>query len=342
MTQRYAQLAIPLALLLAPLGARNVAAQQAEPYSLDQLARMIESGVFSDRRMLVLVGENCLGFVLDAEARQRLSRAGASANLLTGLAEACVDLPPPVQTVVVSPNTLDLRIGASMTVTARALAADSTEVERVELLWASADTAIVTVTPAGVISGVAVGETTVTVGPEGGPRASVSVRVSDPVAADSLTAARRRGGKSVATAAALGVVLPGGGEFYAGNRTKGIIVVAGAAAALAAGYLIKTEDPIGDPVFVVPEGSTCTPSSCDVSRVQEIEETRQLIIGAAVAGAFWVYGLVDGILAAKRTQRAPSSGEMTRRGMTIQVVPGDGIRVAGDGGLDMTLVRVRP
>ena len=48
--------------------------------------------------------------------------------------------------------------------------------------------------------------------------------------------------KEVITAAVLGVLIPGGGEFYVGNTAKGVVVLTGAAAALAAGYILTTED----------------------------------------------------------------------------------------------------
>lgn len=343
MRQTYARSALILiGMLLIPGVAAPQAAQRQKPYTLDQLVRMVESGLFTKTRILSLVDESCLGFVLDDRAARRLRAAGASEDLVEALEVVCVTLPAPVDTIAVSRTRLALQVGDTMPVTARPLAADSSEVEGAELTWSSSDTTIATVMPNGVITAVGPGATQVTVRSPDGPRSVVAVRVADPAmaAADTATGVKARRGKSVGTAAALGVVFPGGGEFYAGNRTKGIIVTAGAAAALAAGYLIKTEDPIGEPTFQVV--GQCTPSSCEVLRVQQVEETRQLVIGAAVAGAFWLYGLVDGIRSAGRDRRPALREEAERPAAAVQLLPLDGVRHARGGGLDVTLVRVRP
>lgn len=339
MAHLYARLILILALVLGSGGVSHLDAQQQEPYTLDQLVRMVESGVFSDQRILSLVEGNCLAFVLDEEAGRRLGEAGASENLITELRGKCVQLPPAIDTVMVTPSRLVLTIGDTVSVRARALAADSTELEAASLTWASADTTIATVMPSGVITAVGAGETRVSARSAGGPGGSVRVRVRE--AAAGATGVDRSA-LSVNKAAALGVVVPGGGEFYTGNRTKGIIVAAGAVTSLVAGYLITTEDEIGEPTFTVIDPEQCTQTSCPVRVTRRFEETRQVLIGAAVASAFWIYGLVDGIMTARRSQRATRGGDALGPGTALRLVPPDGLRASLDGEIEITLVRVLP
>ena len=340
MTHRYVRPILILALFLGVGGTSNLGAQQQEPYTLDQLVRMVESGVFSDQRILSLVEGNCLAFVLDEEAARRLGEAGASESLITGLRGKCVQLPPAIETVLVTPSRLALTVGDTVSVRARALTADSTDVEAPSLTWTAADTTVATVMPNGVITAVGPGETSVSAQSAAGPAGSVSVRVGEGAAV--AAEAGERSALSVKRAAALGVVVPGGGEFYTGNRTRGIIVAAGALTSLVAGYLITTEDEIGEPTFTVIDPEQCTSTSCPVRVTRRIEETRQVLIGAAVASAFWIYGLVDGIMTARRSERAARRGGLSAPGTALLLVPPDGVRASRYGGLEITLLRVLP
>jgi hypothetical protein len=151
------------------------------------------------------------------------------------------------------------------------------------------------------------------------------------------------GGKNVGTAAALGVVIPGGGEFYAGNKAKGAVVLAGVAAALTAGYLITNDDTLG--VTRSAELADCdTPNRCvyPVTSQFRVEETNNLVIGAAVAGAFWLYGLIDGIRSAKHYRpEQPAVAEEDGPGASLEVLPRDGVVYRANGDLDITVLKVR-
>jgi hypothetical protein len=151
------------------------------------------------------------------------------------------------------------------------------------------------------------------------------------------------GGKSVGTAAALGVLIPGGGEFYVGNTVKGAVVLAGVAAALTAGFLIKSEET--DSLSRSTQLPDCdTPNRC-VYRVATTAwgtETNNLVIGAAAAGAFWLYGLVDGIRSAKRYHpEQPTAEEESRLGASLELLPRGGVVRKANGDLDLTLLKVR-
>ncbi len=152
-------------------------------------------------------------------------------------------------------------------------------------------------------------------------------------------------GKSVGTAAALGVVIPGGGEFYAGNTGKGLAVLGGSAAALAAGYLITSEEVVG--VSYTANGTPqcdATGTSCTypVTKVEEVEETRQIVYGAAAAGALWLYGLIDGVRTAKRSQAGSAEDQVSEdRGVSLEVAPADGVRYTAFGEVELTFIRIR-
>jgi hypothetical protein len=170
-----------------------------------------------------------------------------------------------------------------------------------------------------------------------------------PASEEDSVAPEIEGGKSVATAAALGVVIPGGGEFYAGNTVKGAVVLAGVAAALTAGYLITDDDTLN--VTRSAELPDCdTPNRCVYSVGSEfrVKETNNLAYGAAVAGAFWLYGLVDGIRSAKgyRPEPAmepegPMAEEQNGLDVSLEWLPRGGILYRANGDLELTLLRVR-
>lgn len=341
MTYRYVALAALLwaSVLAGPVGTAQ--AQNRQPYSLDQLIEIIESGVFSDSRILFLVRENCLGFQLDDEAALRLQRAGASAGLVSALRDQCVRLPQIVASVTITPREVELPTGGSRILRAHALGPDSTEIPDVTFRWISEDTSVVDVAPDGLVMGLAPGDTRVIARSESGLAAAAQVRVVAATEPDSL-AVERRAGKSVATAATLGVLLPGGGEFYTGNGVKGAVVLAGAAASLAAGYLITSDEIVGrtldpDTPPLCDETGSCTFSGDIAVRVKE---TRQIVIGAAAAGAFWLYGLVDGIRSARapRSSAAPAGTPVS--GLSLQLLPADGVRFSLHDGLELTLLTV--
>ncbi|UCC72860.1 MAG: Ig-like domain-containing protein [Gemmatimonadota bacterium] len=352
MTHRYACLFLLISLASLATMPSKLEAQEREPYSLDQIVELVESGVFSDTRILMLVRGSCLGFRFDDEAALRLRRAGATEGLIADLEDVCTELPRVVDTVVVTPAELDVPVGASRILRAQALAPDSTPITGVVFEWTSQDTAVAEVSGGGMVLAKAPGEVRVTATTREGPVGSALVRVaSSLVTPTGEEAALEReaaaaGGKSVGTAAALGVAVPGGGEFYTGNTGKGVAILAGSAAALAAGYFITTEEVLSVSYDATAPGSCDpsegTPCTYSVTRFEEVKETNNLVYGAAAAGALWLYGLVDGIRAAKNSQTLPAEEQDPRSpGISLEILPADGVRYTALGEVELTFIRIR-
>jgi hypothetical protein len=318
--------------------------QDVQPYTLDQIVRLLESGVFSDDRIIALAQENCIAFRVQGEPVRTLLSAGASVDLLNGLSEACVELP--VTWVMITPAELDLTIGDTVVLQAQALGPDSTQIPDIAFEWSVQDTSIAKVSADGTIAAKGIGETRVIARSEEGPEGTVDVSVTRPVAVDdpgveeppdSLIA-----GKSVGTAAALGII-PGGGELYVGNTAKGIAILVGSAAAIGVGVLLTSED-TSDVAFTATGPPSCSETSCSypVDVNATINETNYVVVGAAVAGALWLYGLIDGMIAAKNSRVPPSPEDMEGDpGLSLQVVPVDGIRVSRNGYTEITFLRVK-
>ena len=65
------------------------------------------------------------------------------------------------------------------------------------------------------------------------------------------------------------------------------------------------------------------------------------MVGIAVAGALWAYGLVDGIRTAKKSEATPREPVVPGgAGLSLELLPSDGIRVSQAGAVDLTLLRV--
>jgi hypothetical protein len=349
MTQRYAHIAL-ICLAVLAFAPSRLEAQDRGPYTLDQVIQLVESGVFSDSRILMLTRESCLGFRVDDDATRRLVTAGASEGLIASLRRLCVQLPQVVTYVVVTPAQLDVPVGANGILRARALSPDSVEIANVMIQWSSEDTSVADVSGGGVVIGKSAGETRITAGTEAGPSGTTMVRVAavteaetpggQPETGDEVT-----GGKNVGTAAALGVVIPGGGELYTGNTGKGAAILIGSGAAIAAGLLITSEEVIG--VSLQPTTPNCNPvaGTClyqDADTRVTVEETGYFAVGAAVAGALWVYGLIDGVRAAKKSQaeaRADQGG--ANPGLSLRIAPPEGIKISPSGYTEITLIQIR-
>lgn len=110
--------------------------------------------------------------------------------------------------------------------------------------------------------------------------------------------------KSPGTATAFSVVIPGGGQFYAGETGKGAAILLGTGTALATGVAVAKREPYFG-----------CPSPC-----WEFD-TAPLAIGAGVAGAIWLYGIVDAPSAARRAnrRRAQITALPTLQGARVQV-----------------------
>ncbi len=168
MTQRYAYLSIIICLAALASSAR-LEAQERQPYSLDQVVQLVESGVFTTGRIMMLVDESCIAFRMDDAATERLRSAGADVGLIASLGRACLKLPQVVETVVVAPAELDVSVGATRILRAQALAPDSTQLTGVVFEWISEDTAIAEVSGGGTVLGKAPGEVQVTAATQEGP-----------------------------------------------------------------------------------------------------------------------------------------------------------------------------
>lgn len=345
MSLRCIQVAIFLGLVSLGQAANGLSQerQQRPPFKLDQLIELVESGVFPDERIVFLANQSCLGFRLDDVAKRRLREAGATEQLIASLGGVCLRM---LTTVVVRPAEISLQVGANRIFRAEALDQDSVRIANVIFTWSSEDSTIAEVSGGGVVLGLAPGETRVTAAIEGGPAGSGLVKVVRAAGAlseeDSL-ALEVSSGKNIATAAALGVVVPGGGEFYTGNTVKGAVVAAGVAAALTAGFLITSKDTLG--VTRSAELPDCdTPNRCvyPVASEFQVKKTNNVVIGAAVAGVFWLYGLVDGIRSAKRYQPAqPMVEEENVSGVSLEILPRDGFARRPNGDVDLTVLKVR-
>lgn len=338
MTHRCVPFVFFVLLVLLIGGPANLHAQDELPYTLEQVVRLVESGAFSDDDLLELVRESCLGFVVNEQSQRTLQEAGASENLIRGLRGVCVRR----TTVVVWPADLEVVVGSSGILRARALLdPDSAQIPNVTFEWSSADTTMADVT-GGMVVGKTLGETRITATTEDGHSGSALVRVVVAAAVTEVDSFRVTPPKNVGTAAVLGI-FPGGGEFYVGNTTKGIVVLGGATAALAAGFLLSSEDTLSVMRELIAT-ENCTQSACayEVRTTAEVEEKDYVVVGVAVAGAFWLYGLVDGILAAKKSQRAAASEqEPGGQGMSLEIAPPDGVRFGRHGEVELTFVRIR-
>jgi hypothetical protein len=344
MTQRYAYLLTLVCLASLAEGPARLEAQERQPYSIDQIIELIDSGLFTETRILALVRESCIGFRLDEEATRRISETGGSAEFIGGLRDVCSR--GFLDRVIVTPAELDMEVGATRILHAQAFDPDSIPITGVVFEWVSEDTAMAEVSSGGTVLAKAEGEVRIAATTQEGPSGTAVVRVGTAAAEpEEMLETEVAGAKSVGTAAALGVVVPGGGEFYTGNTGKGAVVLAGSAAALAAGYFITSEEVLSvsysatDPGTCAPEGSPCT---YDVIRSEEVKTTNNLIYGAAAAGALWLYGLIDGIRSAKQSQVAPAEGpDSGSPGVSLEIAPADGVRYTAFGELELTLIRIR-
>jgi hypothetical protein len=95
---------------------------------------------------------------------------------------------------------------------------------------------------------------------------------------------------SPSAATALSVIVPGGGQIYAGETVKGGLLLVGTGVAIAAGTAASYAASEHEPYFGCP--APCW----------EFEPT-PLLIGAGVAGALWLYGVLDAQGAARRANR---------------------------------------
>ncbi len=304
--------------------------------ALAQLVRLIQSRVFTEERILGLTQESCLGFRLDEASEAQLRSAGATDALMDGLRDNCIRLPYGVESLRVAPDSLELAIGRVQQLRAVALDADSIAVNNVPIDWISSDSSIASVFGDGVVVGKALGLAVITAQVEGSFSATMRVSVVEATAEEIAVA----NAKSPTTAAVLGIV-PGGGEFYTGNTTKGIVILAGSAVALAAGFLITSEDTLPSQPLLQ---ESCADTNCTLTlaAVSDVTTKSLAVAGIAVAGALWAYGLIDGIRTAKKSQVTTSEPTLPgSQGLSFQLLPADGVHVDRWGRVELTFVRVQ-
>ena len=161
---------------------------QSQPYSIDQLIRLVESRVFTEERILGLVEESCLAFRLDDESEGQLIGAGASEELMASIR--------------VIPDTLTLPIGRVYELGVRALDADGIVLNEVPIIWTSSDSMIASVFGDGVVVGKTLGAAVITAQVEGSISATMRLRIVEAEPEVVVVS----GAKSPTTAAVLGII----------------------------------------------------------------------------------------------------------------------------------------
>ena len=97
------------------------------------------------------------------------------------------------------------------------------------------------------------------------------------------TSAAQPVAKRPMTATALSVVIPGGGQIYSGEVAKGGLILVGTGAALATGVVAAKREPY----FGCPD--PCWEF-----------DTTPILVGAGIAGAIWLYGVLAAPGSARR------------------------------------------
>jgi hypothetical protein len=144
------------------------------------------------------------------------------------------------------------------------------------------------------------------------PARDTTTVATDPVPAEAdPDSAAPVGLKSPGSAFALGLVVPGLGEIYAGRSGLGLLALAAAGGAIAAGYLAESVD---IRCATVPQNDVCPPD--DV--VSETTDRPYLGAGIAVAAGIGVLAALDAFLAARRANaRVLSAGGSSDRNMEV-------------------------
>lgn len=100
-----------------------------------------------------------------------------------------------------------------------------------------------------------------------------------------------------------GFFVPGGGQWYAGERGRGAFLLVGSAAAVVGGAALSN--------FELNYDYTCGSGNCIDPNAYDPNYT-PLLVGAGIAGALWLYGLLD----------APKAARRANRRQAVAVVPG--------------------
>ena len=125
--------------------------------------------------------------------------------------------------------------------------------------------------------------------------------------------------KSPGRATLYSFFVPGGGHLYAGERGRGALLLVGSAAAVVGGAALSN--------FERDYDYTCASGTCIDPNAYHPDYT-PFFVGAGVAGALWLYSLLDAPRAARRANRqsavAVAPGATTTTG---RIVPGLTLRV---------------
>ena len=92
-------------------------------------------------------------------------------------------------------------------------------------------------------------------------------------------------------------LVPGGGHIYAGERSQGLFLMLGSAAALVGGTVLSDFERDFD--------YTCSNSCIGVDTYDP--NYTPLLVGVGIAGALWLYGLIDAPGAVRRANQRRST-----------------------------------
>lgn len=240
------------------------------PYTIDEIVQIIAAGVVPDARIAALLTERCIAFRADAQAVARLREAGAGPEVLRAVRTACRILPGEPKALAIEPDTVALRVGERLALTARGAAPDGRRLDGVAVRWSSEDPGVASVDDGGRVHAVGAGMTGVTARATNDVRATVRVWVQPNASALEI---------SPRTALLVGLLVPGAGQFYTAQPGKGLLVFGGVTGALAAGVAVTDG---GDRPLLVP--------------------------GVLVAAGLWTYGAADARRRARRLGSTASAG----------------------------------
>ncbi len=135
--------------------------------------------------------------------------------------------------------------------------------------------------------------------------------------------------RSPGQALALGLLLPGLGEIYAGRPVLGVFALGAAAGALAAAFMVEKVDVR---CATIPVNNFCPPEDI----VSETMERPYLGAGVAAAAGITLLGALDAFLATRRTNIGPLDSMGSAR---LQVGPA-GLERGPDGAVRLGWIRV--
>jgi uncharacterized protein YjdB len=253
-----------------------------------------------------------------------------------------------VATVVITPSTATVAVGASVPLTAEALDATGNVIPGRKIVWATGDGAIATVSSAGVVTGVKVGEVQVAASAEGrtaiaeitvNPTPVATVRMS-PTSRDLLV------GQTVQLVAepldAGGAVLPGRPvSFRSSNETVASVSASGLVTALAPGGTVITATSEGKSVV-----ATITVAVVPVAAVVVTPSSNPMVVGQTAQLTAELRDANGRVLAGRAVSwstSAPSVASVSSTGLVTAIAPGNAtITATSEGKSGTASVAVSP